>query len=230
MSSSRSGSRRKSLLPAVKLCLSCSYAETSVDRGQLRIFCGKNHSRADKDCADYDDAGTADLLEAIKERIAKVERAYRERFNRISPDCINCVQNCCSTPFLNKTPFYPEDAIYYMLSDQPVPNIPKGIKHCMFFNNGCTLSVDMRPHACIEYKCIYQADDQIDLFGRVINYTTIDLLAVVTRDYVGWRGVYKPEEHLSMQARGLQVGKVYDRFDREWDTEKPIQDLLLIYK
>jgi hypothetical protein len=218
------------MLVTNKSCLSCRHSQVSTERNQLRIFCQRGYLENDGSCADYSDIGTSRLLDAIKTRIRQAQQRYRGRFNILQPDCSSCVQNCCTTPFLNRTPFYPEDGLYYLLCDQPVPNVPKGLKHCMFFHNGCSLPSDLRPHACIEYKCIYQQDQQIDNLGRVINYTTIDLLAVATREYQDWRGEYTTEDRPSLKQRGLKPGKIYDRFDREWQPTEPIKDLLIIYE
>ncbi|MEW6730127.1 MAG: hypothetical protein AB1489_02200 [Acidobacteriota bacterium] len=224
------GRARSNLSPANKICLSCRQGEVSTERGRLCVFCHLGHTYADAGCPDYQDTGTATLLEAIQHRIHQTQLGYRKRFNEIHPDCFSCVQNCCTTPFLNRTPFYPEDAIYYLLRDQPLPQVPKGLKHCMFFQAGCTLPIDLRPHVCIEYKCIYQGDEEIDELARTINYATIDLLAVATRDYVGWRGEYTTENRPSLQRRGLLAGKTYDRFDREWDPQYPTRDLYVLYQ
>jgi hypothetical protein len=222
--------RRKSLSPANKICLSCRHGEVSTARGRLRVFCEKKHTSADSDCPDYAESGTRPLLEAIKGHIQRAQLDYRTRFNEIHPDCFSCVQNCCSTPFLSRTPFYPEDEIYYLLRDQSLPNVPKGLKHCMFFNMGCTLPIDLRPHVCIEYKCIYQDDEPINSLGYIINYTTIDLLAVTTRDYSGWRGEYTIKDRPSLKHKGAVAGKIYDRFDREWDPKHPTRDLFALYE
>ncbi len=217
-------------MPAHKICLSCSYSEVSTERGQLRVFCQKEHKQAILECADYKDAGTSQLLLAIKEVVRQTQENYRTRFNQIPPNCISCVQNCCTTPFLDRTPFYPEDTIYYMLSDKVVPKVPKGLKHCMFFNQGCSLPIDLRPHVCIEYKCIYQHDGEIDKLAEITNQATIYLLAVATRDYSGWRGEYTIEDRPSLKQHGALPGKIYDRFNREWDPQNPIADLLILYK
>lgn len=226
----RTARRRLSLQPAHKICLSCQHSDISTERGQLRVLCNRGHERAEGDCRDYCDAGTSALLAAIARRIEDTQQAYRVRFNEIHPDCFGCVQNCCTTPFLSRTPFYPEDALYYILRDQPLPHVPKGLKHCMFFNRGCTLPVDLRPHVCIEYKCIYQDDARINALGQIINYATIDLLAVATRDYSGWRGQYTVADRASLKRKGLPADRIYDRFDREWDPQDPIGDLLVLYQ
>ncbi len=225
----KAGKRRKSLMPANKICLSCSYAETSTERRQLQIFCQKQFLQADDSCPEYQDLGTKELLEAIKEKLQQAQEQYRKRFNEIHPDCINCVQNCCTTPFLNCTPFYPEDIIYYMLCDKVVPKIPKGLKHCMFFNQGCTLPMTLRPHVCIEYKCIYQNDSEINYLAEVTNQAIIYLLAVATKDFSGWRGQYTIEDKPSLKQLGAVAGQTHDRFNRRWDIENPIDDLLILY-
>jgi hypothetical protein len=223
------GARRKSLLTADKTCLSCRHSEITTARGQLQIYCQKNHLSNNGHCADYLDSGTSRLLLAIKERVRGAQQNYRGRFNILQPACDSCVQNCCTTPFLDRTPFYPEDALYYLLSDQPVPNVPKALKHCMFFNQGCTLPATLRPHVCIEYKCIYLNDGTLDELGNTINFATIDLLAVATRDFVGWRGEYTIENKAALKRRGFAAGKIYDRFDREWDPQNPLADLYRYY-
>ena len=226
----KAGGRRKSLSSVNKICLSCRHGEVDTNRGRLRVLCHKGHLMAGSDCPDYSELGTRVLLEAIKDRVHRAQLDYRKRFNELHPDCFSCVQNCCTTPFLNRTPFYPEDEIYYLLRDQALPNVPKGLKHCMFFNMGCTLPIDLRPHVCIEYKCIYQDDERINELGYIINYTTIDLLAVSTRDYSGWRGEYTIESRPSLRRKGLASGKIYDRFDREWDPQHPTRDLFSLYE
>jgi hypothetical protein len=221
--------RRINLQPAHKLCLSCQNSQVSTAQSQLRIYCAAGHRSASADCPDYAGNGHQALLNAIKQRIRETQLNYRGRFNILQPDCHNCVQNCCTTPFLDRTPFYPEDALYYLLSDQPLPNISKSLKHCMFFNQGCTLPADLRPHVCIEYKCLYQHDAPLSEMGQFINYATIDLLAVVTGDYTGWRGEYTIENRPALKQRGFAAGKTFDRFDREWDPAFPTRDLYAIY-
>lgn len=226
---SKAGKRRKSLMPANKICLSCSYSQVATDRGKLRIFCQKEYKQATENCIDYSNNGTSHLLTAIKEKIIQVQESYRARFNQIHPNCFTCVQNCCTTPFLTHTPFYPEDVIYYMLSDKTVPKVPKELKHCMFFNNGCSLPINLRPHVCIEYKCIYQNDAEINSLATTINQATIYLLAITTEDYSGWRGEYTIEDRPILKELGGVEGKIYDRFNREWNTKTPIKDLLELY-
>jgi hypothetical protein len=116
-----------------------------------------------------------------------------------------------------------------MLSDKAVPKVPKELKHCMFFNNGCTLPINLRPHVCIEYKCIYQNDTEINSLAATINQATIYLLAITTKDYAGWRGEYTIEDRPVLKEYGGIEGKIYDRFNREWDTQNPIKDLLELY-
>jgi hypothetical protein len=221
--------RRKSLLSTNKICLSCKYGEVSTERSQLKIFCQKELLEANENCPEYENSGTKELLLAIKNKVQETQETYRKRFNQLHPDCINCVQNCCTTPFLSRTPFYPEDVIYYMLCDRAVPKVPKGLKHCMFFNQGCTLPITLRPHVCIEYKCIYQNDTFINSLGEITNQATIDLLAVATRDFSGWRGEYTIEDKPSLKALGGIPNQIYDRFNRPWDVANPINDLLILY-
>ncbi|KAF0249706.1 MAG: hypothetical protein FD167_894 [bacterium] len=138
----KAGKRRKSLMPANKICLSYCYSETSTARRQLQVLCQKQFLKTDDNCPEYQDSGTKELLKGIKEKIKKkikekiqqTQEQYRKRFNKIHTGCINYVQNCCTTLFLNCTPFYPEDVIYYMLCDKVVPKALKGLKPCMFFN------------------------------------------------------------------------------------------------
>lgn len=226
----KAGKRRKSLMPAHKICLSCYYSQVSAERGQLRIFCQKEHRQATSECPDYVDSGASRLLIAIKDCLRQAQENYRKRFNLIPPNCVSCVQNCCTTPFLDRTPFYPEDVVYYMLCDEAVPKVPKGLKHCMFFNQGCSLPIDLRPHVCIEYKCIYQNDEDINQLAKITHQATIDLLAVTTKDYSGWRGEYTIEDRPSLKQHGGVAGKIYDRFNREWNPKKPMADLLILYK
>lgn len=221
--------RRRKLAPAHKLCLSCRNGEVTTDRGQLRIFCQREHLQADSQCPDYSDAGTSRLLAAIAAQIRQAQSGYRGRFHILQPDCNQCVQNCCTTPFLDRTPFYPEDEIYYLLCDQIPPNIPKGLRHCIFFHNGCTLPNEFRPHVCVEYKCIYQNDIEIGNLAAVLHRATIDLLAVATGDFAGWRGDYNTENRASLKRRNFPPGIFFDRFDRPWDPEHPTKDLAELY-
>jgi hypothetical protein len=225
----KKGSRRKRLVTLDKVCLACCHRDISTERGQLRIFCHKSHLAASPNCPDYQDNGNGLLLSAIKAEIEQAQQDYRLRFNEIHPDCLSCVQNCCTTPFLDRTPFYPEDVIYYLLCDQALPNVPKDLKHCIFFEKGCTLPTTLRPHVCIEYKCIYQEDLPLNKIGERVHRATIDLLAIVTGDYVGWRGEYTCENSPALKARGMATDKIYDRFDRVWQPLNPTQDLLTIY-
>lgn len=217
-------------MPPHKLCLSCKNAEVSTEKGRLRIFCACSHTSTPVDCPDYKEAGTRLLLEAIRDFVRDVQSSYRKRFSLLAPDCGSCVQNCCTTPFLDRTPFYPEDEIYYLLCDFPVPHIPAGLSHCIFFNNGCTLPSDLRPHVCVEYKCIYLDDARMQEYAKIINRATIDLLAVTTRQYEAWRGIYRPEHSAAMRKRGLVSGLIYDRFDRVWNPDEPLRDLMELYR
>jgi hypothetical protein len=201
-----------------------------TSQNRLRIYCAKEHRIAAPGCLDYQNRGTGQLLTAIASYLRQLQLDYRQRFDLLRPDCQQCVQNCCTTPFLTKTPFYPEDAIYYLLRDQPLPQVPTTLKHCMFFQQGCTLPLDLRPHVCIEYQCIYQNDISIKSLGKISFQATIDLLAVTTGDYSGWRGVYDTENWVALRERGYLPGRTYDRFYREWDPANPTQDLQRIYQ
>jgi hypothetical protein len=223
-------SRRRSLAPPHKLCLSCQHGEVHTSQNRLRIYCAQEYRQATTNCPSYQNRGTQTLLAAIANYLQQLQRDYRQRFERLQPDCWHCVQNCCTTPFLTKTPFYPEDAIYYLLRDQPLPQVPMKLKHCMFFQRGCTLPLDLRPHVCIEYQCIYQNDITIKSLGGNSFQATIDLLAITTGDYQGWRGVYNTETWAELRERGYLAGRTYDRFYREWNPENPTQDLQLIYQ
>jgi hypothetical protein len=120
----------------------------------------------------------------------KTQRGYRSVFNVVQPDCPNCTSNCCTRPNLRKTPFFGEDAIYYLLIGQPLPKIPSRVNHCIFFNQGCTLPSHLRPHACIEYKCPFvENPPQIDVLGDRLNRDVVYLLSVATLDHRRWRGV-----------------------------------------
>ena len=143
------------------------------------------------------------------------------RARATEPDCPNCKQNCCTRPFLQKTPFYGEDAIYYLLIGQPLPAIPAGVDHCIFFDAGCTLPSHLRPHVCIEYKCPFTPQPpQIDRLGERMGEDAIYLIAVATREYVEWRGAY-PET----DDDGRATGSTVDRFQNRWDPSEPLVDL-----
>jgi hypothetical protein len=216
--------RRVSVKVPTGACLSCEYGEVNVEGDHLKVFCGRRH-RSAVDCPDYVDDGRSALLKAIVRRVRRTQTGYRSVFNVIQPDCPNCTQNCCTRPFLKKTPFYGEDAIYYLLIGQPLPTIPKGVDHCIFFDNGCTLPSHLRPHVCIEYKCPFVDNPpQIDVLGERMNEDTIYLIAVATQEYEDWRGAYDV-----MDDDGNATGEIVDRFDATWDPDDPLADLEVKY-
>jgi hypothetical protein len=209
------------------LCLSCPYSEVRVgsERQGLSIRCRKGRVSA-VDCPDYQDDGRARLLHAIVLNMRRTQRGYRSVFNVLQPDCPNCTSNCCTRPNLRKTPFFGEDAIYYLLIGQPLPKIPSRVNHCIFFDRGCTLPSHLRPHACIEYKCPFVDNPpQIDVLGERLNRDVVYLLAVATRDFRFWRGAYS-----ELDARGRTTGAIVDRFDNRWDPSDPMADLTSRYR
>lgn len=211
--------RRVAVKELTASCLSCIHGTVRVQNEGLTVFCAKRH-RSAVDCPDAVEDGRSKLLSAIVRRIRRTENGYRKVFNVIQPDCPNCKQNCCTRPFLKKTPFYGEDAIYYLLIGQPLPQIPKGVDHCIFFDQGCTLPSHLRPHVCIEYKCPFvENPPQIDVLGERMNEDTIYLIAVATQD-MGWRGAY-----LERDERGKKTGGIVDRFKKPWDPDDPLADL-----
>src|SRR4051812_27603208 len=127
--------RRTAVKEPTASCLSCANGTVVVKDEKLRVFCAKRHLSA-VGCPDVREDGRADLLRAIVRRVRRTQTGYRKVFNVIQPDCPNCKANCCTRPFLQKTPFYGEDAIYYLLIGQPLPKIPKGVDHCVFFDRG----------------------------------------------------------------------------------------------
>jgi hypothetical protein len=144
----------------------------------------------------------------------------------MQPDCPNCTSNCCTRPSLQKTPFYGEDAIYYLLIGAPLPSIPKGVDHCIFFDAGCTLPSHLRPHACIEYKCPFvENPPQIDVLGERLQRDVLYLLAVATKNFDQWRG-----REMELDADGRLTGFAIDRFDARWDPADPLADLAVRYR
>jgi hypothetical protein len=209
------------------LCMSCPHATVRIpsERSGLKVWCGKGH-RSAVACPDYQDDGRAELLHAIVRHMRRTQTGYREVFNAVEPDCPNCTQNCCVQPFLNKTPFYGEDAIYYLLIGQPLPNVPKDADHCVFFDSGCTLPSHLRPHVCIEYACPFiENPPAIDTLGEHMQQDTVYLIAVATREYEDWRGVYEQKD-----GRGVATGVIIDRFDSAWDPQNPLADLRVRYE
>lgn len=212
--------RRTTVLEPTGECMSCVYGTVRVMGDRLKVSCAMRHKSA-VDCPDYVDDGRSELLHAIVRRVRRTQTGYRKVFNVIQPDCPNCTQNCCTRPFLKKTPFYGEDAIYYLLIGQKLPTIPKGVDHCIFFDKGCTLPSHLRPHVCIEYKCPFiENPPQIDVLGERMNEDTIYLIAVATQEYEDWRGAYDEQDD-----EGDSTGRTVDRFHHEWDPEEPLDDL-----
>jgi hypothetical protein len=192
---------------------------------RLRVFCAKRH-RSGVGCADFVEDGRAELLRAIVRRIRRTQTGYRSVFNVIQPDCGNCTDNCCTRPFLKKTPFYGEDSIYYLLIGAAPPEIPPGVDHCIFFSEGCTLPRHLRPHVCIEYKCPFVDNPPaIVTLGKRMEQDTIYLIAVATQEYEQWRGAY-PEQG----AGGLPTGRTVDRFGEVWSPRRPLEDLRRRYR
>ena len=202
-------------------CLSCANGKVRIDGDHLKILCAKRH-RSAVGCPDAaEDARTNALMHAIVRRLRRTQLGYRKVFNVVQPDCPNCKQNCCTRPFLQKTPFYGEDAIYYLLIGQPLPKVPRGVDHCVFFDKGCTLPSHLRPHVCIEYKCPFVPQPpQIDVLGERLGQDAIYLIAVATREYVGWRGAYRETDD-----DGRPTGWTTDRFQHRWDPADPLADL-----
>ena len=200
-------------------CLSCAHGTVKVENEGLKVFCAKRHTSAVA-CPDAQEDGRAELMHAIVSRVRRTQTGYRKVFNVVQPDCPNCKENCCTRPFLPKTPFYGEDQIYYLLIGQPLPSIPKGVDHCIFFNQGCTLPSHLRPHVCIEYKCPFTPQPpEIDTLGERMTQDTIYLITVATKD-MNWRGTYpQKDEH------GRRTRRVVDRFKREWNPSDPLGDL-----
>jgi hypothetical protein len=213
--------RRVAVTEPTADCLTCENATVRVEGERLKIFCGLRH-RSAVGCPDVvEDARSTELLKAIVRRVRRTQVGYRRVFNVIQPDCPNCKQNCCTRPFLKKTPFYGEDAIYYLLIGQPLPDVPRGADHCVFFDQGCTLPSHLRPHVCIEYKCPFVDNPpEIDTLGGRMSEDVIYLIAVATREYAGWRGVYRERDE-----RGRATGATVDRFQHQWDPDDPLADL-----
>lgn len=204
------------------LCLSCEHAVVRLpsERDGLVIRCSKGRTSG-VDCPEHEADGTEPLMRAIVRKMRRTQTGYRKVFNVIQPDCPNCTASCCTQPFLNKTPFFGEDEIYYLLIGQPLPDIPDGIDHCMFFDNGCTLAPHLRPHVCIEYKCPFvESPKQIDRLGESLEQDTIFLIAAATGEYTEWRGVY-PET----DDNGRKTGASIDRFGIRYDPEHPAADV-----
>jgi hypothetical protein len=223
MSTSTSAASTRTRRVAVKeltsACLSCVHGTVKVQNEGLRVTCAKRH-RSAVGCPDATEDGRSDLLHAIVRRVRRTQTGYRKVFNVVQPDCPNCTQNCCTRPFLQKTPFYGEDQIYYLLIGQPLPKIPTGVDHCIFFDQGCTLPSHLRPHVCIEYKCPFVPQPpEIDTLGERMTHDTIYLIAVATQD-MAWRGSY-PER----DERGVPTGATVDRFQNRWDPSDPLADL-----
>lgn len=216
--------RRTTVTEPTSSCLSCSNGTVRILGDKLKILCAARH-RSAVGCADYDEDGRAEILHAIVGRVRRTQTGYRKVFNVIQPDCPNCTQNCCTRPFLKKTPFYGEDAIYYLLIGQPLPKVPEGVDHCIFFDNGCTLASHLRPHVCIEYKCPFVDNPpQIDTLGERMSEDTIYLIAVATQEYEEWRGAYVAE-----REDGEPSDAIVDRFDNGWDPDDPLADLRARY-
>jgi len=226
MNDTRVAPRSTVVREKTSLCLSCPYSHIRVsgERNVLAIRCRKGHSSAVA-CPDYAEDGRSALLGAIVQHIRKTQRGYRTVFNIIQPDCPNCTSNCCTRPFLQKTPFYGEDAIYYLLIGEKIPPIPKGVAHCYFFDNGCTLLSPLRPQACIEYKWPFvEKPPKIDVLGDQLQQDVLYLLAVATKNFDQWRGRYE-----EVDVRGGLTGRTVDRFNVRWDPDDPLADLEIRY-
>ena len=216
--------RRVAVKQLAAECLSCQHGTVRMEGEQIKVLCANRHRLAAA-CPDYVDDGRSRLLHAIVRRVRRTESGYRKVFNVVQPDCPNCTSNCCTRPFLQKTPFYGEDTMYYLLIGQPLPDIPKGVDHCIFFSNGCTLESHLRPHVCIEYKCPFtEQPKQIDVLGDRLKQDTIYLISVATRKYESWRGVYKERD-----KNGTPTGRIVDRFETVWNPEDPLADLFVRY-
>jgi hypothetical protein len=208
------------------LCLSCEHAIVRLpsERDGLVIKCTRGRTSG-VDCPEHESDGTEPLMRAIVKSMRKTQTGYRKVFNVIQPDCPNCTASCCTQPFLNKTPFFGEDAIYYLLIGRPLPIIPKGTDHCVFFSKGCTLEPHLRPHVCIEYKCPFiENPPQIDRLGDRLERDTIYLIAVASKEYTEWRGTYDETD-----AAGRKTGATVDRFGERYDPKDPAADLYLRY-
>jgi hypothetical protein len=206
--------------------MSCEHAKVRIpgERTGLKVWCARGRSSAVA-CPEYRDDGTSELLRAIVRHMRRTQTGYRQVFNAVEPDCPNCTQNCCMQPFLNKTPFYGEDAIYYLLIGQPLPDVPKGVDHCVFFANGCTLPPHLRPHVCIEFECPFiESPPAIDRLGTRMRQDTVYLIAVATKEFEDWRGVYEQKDR-----SGALTGVILDRFDNPWDPKQPTADLRVRY-
>ena len=59
---------------------------------------------------------------------------------------------------------------------------------------------------------------------EVADASPIYLIAVATKEYEGWRGVYEEKDE-----RGEPTGVVVDRFDTAWDPSDPLADLRVRY-
>jgi hypothetical protein len=209
------------------LCLSCENAVVRLpsEREGLVIKCTRKRTSG-VDCPEHESDGTEPLMHAIVRNMRKTQTGYRKVFNVIQPDCPNCTASCCTQPFLNKTPFFGEDEIYYLIIGQPLPDIPKGTDHCIFFYNGCTLEPHLRPHVCIEYKCPFiESPPQIDRLGDRLERDTIYLIAVASKEYSDWRGQYDETDD-----QGRKTGATVDRFGARYDPEAPAADLYERYR
>lgn len=203
-------------------CMSCAHATVRVlgEREGLKVGCALGH-RSGVGCPDQAECGSGDLLRAIVGHMRRVQKGYRKTFDVVEPDCPNCVSNCCTKPNLNKTPFFGEDAIYYLLIGQPLPKIPRGIDHCVFFDVGCTLPSHLRPHVCIEYRCPFiENPPELDALGDAMSEDAIYLIAVATREHAKWRGAYPV-----VDADGRTTGLATDRFGNTWNPDDPLEDL-----
>lgn len=201
--------------------MSCANATVRVESNEpLKVWCSRGRASAVA-CPDQVETGTSALLQAIVRDMRKTQTGYRTVFNVVEPDCPNCTHNCCVQPFLNKTPFYGEDAIYYLLIGQQLPNIPRNADHCIFFDRGCSLPAHLRPHVCIEYACPFvESPPKMDELGRRLNEGAIYLLAVATGEFADWRGAVE-----DVDERGEMSGLMVDRFGNRWDPNDPLADL-----